>query len=114
MTSWPARGPLPQRRGLDPGAGQLPPELRQLRRQRQYLPPCAAGACCKRPPAHRPKQYGAVDNLSYAYQGNRLQAVDDAVSGNQLPQPATYHGAPTSLAGDFQEAGRAAQSGISL
>ena len=51
------------------------------------------------------KQYGAVDNLSYAYQGNRLQAVDDAVSGNQLPQPATYHGAPTSLAGDFQEAG---------
>ena len=51
------------------------------------------------------KQYGAVDNLRYAYQGNRLQAVDDAVSGNQLPQPATYHGAPTSLAGDFQEAG---------
>ena len=51
------------------------------------------------------KQYGAVDNLSYAYQGNRLQAVDDAVSGNQLPQPASYHGAPTSLAGDFQEAG---------
>ena len=51
------------------------------------------------------KQYGAVDNLRYAYQGNRLQAVDDAVSGNQLPQPASYHGAPTSLAGDFQEAG---------
>ena len=51
------------------------------------------------------KQYGAVDNLTYAYQGNRLQAVDDAVTGNQLPQPASYHGAPTSLAGDFQEAG---------
>jgi len=51
------------------------------------------------------KQYGAVDNLTYAYVGNRLQAVDDAVTGNQLPKPATYHGAPTSLAGDFQEAG---------
>jgi RHS repeat-associated protein len=50
------------------------------------------------------KQYGAVDNLSYAYVGNRLQAVDDAVTGNQLAKPATYHGAPTSLAGDFQEA----------
>ncbi|MGI4733612.1 MAG: leucine-rich repeat domain-containing protein [Janthinobacterium lividum] len=50
------------------------------------------------------QQYGAVDNLTYAYQGNRLQAVEDAVSGNQLPHPATYHGAPTSLAGDFQEA----------
>ena len=46
-----------------------------------------------------------MDNLRYAYQGNRLQAVDDAVTGNQLPQPATYHGAPTSLAGDSQEAG---------
>ena len=51
------------------------------------------------------KQYGAVDNLTYAYLGNRLQAVDDQVTGNQRPQPATYHGAPTSLAGDFQEAG---------
>jgi RHS repeat-associated protein len=51
------------------------------------------------------KQYGAVDNLSYAYVGNRLQAVDDAVSGNQLPRPAGYNGAPTSLAGDFQEQG---------
>ena len=51
------------------------------------------------------KQYGAVDNLSYAYQGNRLQAVDDAVSGNQLPRPTGYNGAPTSLAGDFQEQG---------
>jgi RHS repeat-associated protein len=51
------------------------------------------------------KQYGAVDNLTYAYQGNRLQAVDDAVTGNQLLRPATYHGAPTSLAGDFQEQG---------
>jgi RHS repeat-associated protein len=50
------------------------------------------------------KQYGAVDNLSYAYVGNRLQAVDDAVTGNQLVKPATYRGAPTSLAGDFQEA----------
>ncbi|TDN39906.1 hypothetical protein A8B98_16515 [Hymenobacter sp. UV11] len=51
------------------------------------------------------KQYGAVDNLTYAYQGNRLQAVDDAVSGNQLPRPANYNGASTSLAGDFQEQG---------
>jgi RHS repeat-associated protein len=53
----------------------------------------------------RSKQYGAVDNLTYAYQGNRLLAVDDVVSGNQLPQPTSYHGAPTSLAGDFQEQG---------
>jgi len=53
----------------------------------------------------RSKQYGAVDNLTYAYQGNRLLAVDDAITGNQLPQPKSYHGAPTSLAGDFQEAG---------
>jgi RHS repeat-associated protein len=53
----------------------------------------------------RAKQYGAVDNLTYAYMGNRLQSVDDAVTGNQLAKPATYHGAPTSLAGDFQEAG---------
>jgi len=51
------------------------------------------------------KQYGAVDNLSYAYQGNRLLSVDDAVTGNQLPRPKNYNGAPTSLAGDFQEAG---------
>lgn len=50
------------------------------------------------------KQYGAVDNLSYAYVGNRLQAVDDQVTGNQLVKPASYHGAPMSLAGDFQEA----------
>jgi RHS repeat-associated protein len=53
----------------------------------------------------RSKQYGAVDNLTYAYQGNRLLAVDDQVTGNQLPRPTNYHGAPTSLAGDFQEAG---------
>jgi len=52
-----------------------------------------------------PKRYGAVDNLAYAYQGNRLQAVDDLVSGNQLPRPAGYYGAPASQAGDFQEAG---------
>jgi RHS repeat-associated protein len=51
------------------------------------------------------KQYGAVDNLTYAYQGNRLTAVDDAVTGNQLPRPANYNGAPTSVAGDFQEQG---------
>lgn len=55
--------------------------------------------------SRRGKQYGAVDNLSYAYQGNRLLAVDDAVSGNQLPRPKNYNGAPTSLAGDFQEQG---------
>ena len=51
------------------------------------------------------KRYGAVDNLAYAYAGNRLQAVDDQVSGNQLPRPKNYNGAPTSLAGDFQEQG---------
>jgi RHS repeat-associated protein len=51
------------------------------------------------------KQYGAVDNLTYSYQSNRLLAVDDQVSGNQLPRPKNYHGAPTSLAGDFQEQG---------
>ena len=51
------------------------------------------------------KQYGAVDNLTYAYAGNRLQAVDDLISTNQLPRPADYHGAPASLAGDFQEQG---------
>ncbi|MGI4734871.1 MAG: DUF6443 domain-containing protein [Janthinobacterium lividum] len=51
------------------------------------------------------KQYGDVDNLTYAYVGNRLQAVDDAITGNQLPRPAGYNGAPTSLAGDFQEQG---------
>ena len=48
-----------------------------------------------------PKQFGPVDALTYAYAGNRLQAVDDAVSGNQLLRPLTYNGAPTSLAGDF-------------
>jgi RHS repeat-associated protein len=50
-------------------------------------------------------QYGPTDELTYAYVGNRLQAVDDAVTGNQLPAAPGYHGAPTSLAGDFQEAG---------
>ncbi|MGI4823594.1 MAG: DUF6443 domain-containing protein [Janthinobacterium lividum] len=53
----------------------------------------------------RGKQYGDVDQLTYAYQGNRLLSVDDAVTGNQLPRPKNYNGAPTSLAGDFQEAG---------
>ena len=53
----------------------------------------------------RAQQYGPVDILSYAYAGNRLHAVDDAVSTNQLPRPAGYHGAPSSLAGDFQEQG---------
>lgn len=33
--------------------------------------------------------------------GNRLQAVNDRVTGNELPRPAGYHGAPASLAGDF-------------
>ena len=37
--------------------------------------------------AHQAKQYGAVDALTYAYAGNRLLAVDDAVSTNQLPRP---------------------------
>ena len=52
-----------------------------------------------------PKQFGAVDNLRYVYQGNRLQAVDDGVMTNQLARPLGYNGAPTSLAGDFQEQG---------
>ena len=52
-----------------------------------------------------PKQYGPVDMLTYRYDGNRLQAVDDQVTTNQLPRPAGYNGAPTSLAGDFQEQG---------
>jgi len=52
-----------------------------------------------------PKQYGPVDHLNYTYTGNRLQAVDDQVTGNQLARPVGYEGAPTSLAGDFQEGG---------
>ena len=51
------------------------------------------------------KRFGPVDNLLYAYTGNRLQAVNDNVTGNQLPRPRSYEGAPTSLAGDFQEGG---------
>lgn len=51
------------------------------------------------------KRFGPVDALTYAYAGNRLQAVDDAVNTNQLPRPLNYNGAPTSLAGDFQEGG---------
>jgi RHS repeat-associated protein len=50
-----------------------------------------------------PKHFGPVDMLSYRYTGNRLLAVDDQVSTNQLPRPAGYNGAPASLAGDFQE-----------
>ena len=51
------------------------------------------------------KQFGPVDDLAYAYAGNRLRAVNDGVRGNQLPRPAGYRGAPASLAGDFQEQG---------
>ncbi|AMJ64047.1 DUF6443 domain-containing protein [Hymenobacter sp. PAMC 26628] len=51
------------------------------------------------------KQFGPVDDLNYAYAGNRLQAVNDGVGSNQLARPTGYHGAPASLAGDFQEAG---------
>ncbi|WP_345125078.1 DUF6443 domain-containing protein, partial [Hymenobacter antarcticus] len=51
------------------------------------------------------KRFGPVDHLAYAYAGNRLQAVDDQVSTNQLPRPFGYEGAPASLAGDFQEGG---------
>ena len=50
-------------------------------------------------------QYGPVDELSYAYDGNRLCNVQDAVRTNQLPRPTGCNGAPTSLAGGFQEAG---------
>ena len=53
----------------------------------------------------QPNQHNLVDDLTYAYDGNQLRSVQDGVTTNQLPQPATYHGAPTSLAGDFQEAG---------
>ena len=49
------------------------------------------------------QQFGPVNNLAYA--GNRLQAVNDGVHGNQLARPANYHGAPAPLAGDFQEQG---------
>jgi RHS repeat-associated protein len=52
-----------------------------------------------------PKRYGATDDLTYSYAGNRLTRVDDGVSTNGLAPPAGYQGAPTSLAGDFQEAG---------
>ena len=52
-----------------------------------------------------PQRYGPMDLLTYAYAGNRLQAVDDQVSTNQLPRPRGDEGAPTSLAGDFQEGG---------
>ncbi|MBD2770373.1 hypothetical protein IC235_21000 [Hymenobacter sp. BT664] len=52
-----------------------------------------------------PAQYGPVDALTYRYAGNRLLAVDDQVTSNQLPRPWGYEGAPSSLAGDFQEGG---------
>ncbi|MBD2768464.1 hypothetical protein IC235_11240 [Hymenobacter sp. BT664] len=52
-----------------------------------------------------PAQYGPVDALTYRYAGNRLLAVDDQVTTNQLPRPRGYEGAPSSLAGDFQEGG---------
>jgi len=52
-----------------------------------------------------PAQFGPVDNLTYAYAGNRLLSVQDQVTTNQLPRPTGYNGAPASLAGDFQEAG---------
>jgi RHS repeat-associated protein len=48
-------------------------------------------------------QFGRVDQLAYTYQGNRLVAVDDTITGNALTHSADYHGAATSLAGDFLE-----------
>lgn len=48
-------------------------------------------------------QFGRVDQLAYTYQGNRLIAVDDTITGNALVRSADYHGAATSLAGDFLE-----------
>ncbi|MDO7875132.1 DUF6443 domain-containing protein [Hymenobacter sp. ASUV-10] len=51
------------------------------------------------------KQFGPVDHLSYTYDGNRLRAVTDLVTTNELTRPTGYNGAPTSLAGDFQEQG---------
>lgn len=48
-------------------------------------------------------QFGRVDQLAYTYQGNRLVAVDDTITGNALARSATYYGAATSLAGDFLE-----------
>jgi RHS repeat-associated protein len=50
-----------------------------------------------------PKVYGPVDQLAYVYDGNRLRAVTDYVTTNELPRLAGYSGAPASLAGDFQE-----------
>jgi RHS repeat-associated protein len=48
-------------------------------------------------------QFGRVDQLAYTYQGNRLLAVDDTITGNALAHSPDYHGASTSLAGDFLE-----------
>ncbi len=50
-----------------------------------------------------PNQFGRVDQLAYTYQGNRLLAVDDTITGNALAHTTAYNGAQTSLAGDFLE-----------
>ena len=41
-----------------------------------------------------PAQFGPVDHLTHAYDGNRLCSVLDAVSTNQLPCPTGYHRNP--------------------
>jgi len=41
-----------------------------------------------------PAQFGPVDHLTHAYDGNRLCSVLDTVSTNQLPRPTGYHRGP--------------------
>lgn len=57
-------------------------------------------------------QFGRVDQLAYTYQGNRLVAVDDTITGNALAHSSDYHGAATSLAGDFLEKTSYRQTGL--
>ncbi|MCB2379963.1 DUF6443 domain-containing protein [Hymenobacter sp. BT635] len=46
-----------------------------------------------------PKQYGTIDQLTYAYQGNQLTSVNDAIRPTGSREAGTV-----SLAGDFQDA----------
>ena len=59
----------------------------------------------QQPTRRLPAQYGWVNKLAYAYNANsnQLRGVQDTITTNQLPRVAGYNGAPTSLAGDFQE-----------
>ena len=59
----------------------------------------------QQPTRRLPAQYGWVDKLAYAYtaNSNQLRGVQNTITTNQLPRTTGYNGAPTSLAGDFQE-----------